>query len=249
MLVFLSVWSEVQTCIWPSWCYCHSLSLASVKSRLVLPFWYRLTRVVPKEGPLNVCSSQQAGQRMPLPKWQWTHTHTHMHRQTDNQKLMSLVPSTKRVEAIITDEWNQAAYNEISEQVEVKSLTTWLQKYPNKYATTPYSKWSVRFNTNVKLMLRRKAPAFCDRHWRHSTICITSPSLLLPRSHEVFIAILVTGKNWVKEWKMPPADQIQRSVSWQRPTQPGQRLSSHWTITANIAANRRRSFSAKANHN
>ena len=29
--------------------------LASVKSRLVLPFWYRLTRVVPEEGPLNVC--------------------------------------------------------------------------------------------------------------------------------------------------------------------------------------------------
>ena len=36
-------WSEVQTCIWPSWCHCHSLSLASVKSTLVLPFWYRLT--------------------------------------------------------------------------------------------------------------------------------------------------------------------------------------------------------------
>jgi len=30
------------------------LSLASVKSRLVLPFWYRLTRVVPEKGPLNV---------------------------------------------------------------------------------------------------------------------------------------------------------------------------------------------------
>jgi len=29
--------------------------LASVKSRLVLPFWYRLTRVVPEKGPLNVC--------------------------------------------------------------------------------------------------------------------------------------------------------------------------------------------------
>jgi len=28
---------------------------ASVKSRLVLPFWYRLTRVVPEKGPLNVC--------------------------------------------------------------------------------------------------------------------------------------------------------------------------------------------------
>jgi len=44
------VWSEVQTCIWPSWCHCHSLSLASVKSRLVLPFWYRLTQVVLDKG-------------------------------------------------------------------------------------------------------------------------------------------------------------------------------------------------------
>jgi len=55
MLAWLSVWSEVQTCIWPSWCHCHSLSLASVKSRLVLPFWYRLPRVVPDKRPLNVC--------------------------------------------------------------------------------------------------------------------------------------------------------------------------------------------------
>ena len=38
-----------------SWCHCHSLSLASVKSRLVLPFWYRLTRVVPDKGQLNGC--------------------------------------------------------------------------------------------------------------------------------------------------------------------------------------------------
>jgi len=36
-------------------CHCHSLSLASVKSRLVLPFWYRLTRVVLDKGPLNGC--------------------------------------------------------------------------------------------------------------------------------------------------------------------------------------------------
>ena len=49
------VWSEVQTCIWPSWCHCHSLSLASVKSRLVLPFWHRLTRIVPEKGLLNGC--------------------------------------------------------------------------------------------------------------------------------------------------------------------------------------------------
>ena len=38
VLVWLSVWSKVQTCIWPSWYHCRSLSLASVKSRLVLPF-------------------------------------------------------------------------------------------------------------------------------------------------------------------------------------------------------------------
>ena len=47
----------VQTCMWPSWCHCHSLSLASVKSRLVLPFWYRLTQVVLDKGPLNGCVS------------------------------------------------------------------------------------------------------------------------------------------------------------------------------------------------
>jgi len=37
------------SCIWPSWCYCHSLSLAPVNSDftfLVLPYWYWLTRVV-----------------------------------------------------------------------------------------------------------------------------------------------------------------------------------------------------------
>ena len=55
VLAWLSVWSEVQTCIWSSWCHCHSLSLASVKSRLVLPFWYQLTRVVLDKVSLNGC--------------------------------------------------------------------------------------------------------------------------------------------------------------------------------------------------
>ena len=37
----------------PSWCHCHSLSLASAKSRLVLPCWYRL---ILEKGPLKgVC--------------------------------------------------------------------------------------------------------------------------------------------------------------------------------------------------
>jgi len=55
VLTCLSVWSEVQTCILPSCCHCHSLSLVSVKSRLVLPLWYKLTRVDPDKGPLNGC--------------------------------------------------------------------------------------------------------------------------------------------------------------------------------------------------
>ena len=55
VLAWLSGWSEVQTCIWPSGCHCHSLSLASVKSRLVFPFWSRLTWVVQDKGSLNGC--------------------------------------------------------------------------------------------------------------------------------------------------------------------------------------------------
>ena len=63
VLAWLSVWSEVQTCIWPSWRHCHSLSLAPVKSRLVLHFWYRLTQVVLEKRPLNGCSNQSVVQR------------------------------------------------------------------------------------------------------------------------------------------------------------------------------------------
>ena len=67
VLAWLSVWSEVQTCIWSSWCHCHWLSLASVKSRFVLPFWYQLTRVVPDNGPLNGCVCMLSFKD----RWQW----------------------------------------------------------------------------------------------------------------------------------------------------------------------------------
>ena len=65
ILAWLSVWSEMQTCIRSRWCHCHSQSLAPVKSRLVLPFWYRLTWVVLGKGPLNgcVCSCCSPGAR------------------------------------------------------------------------------------------------------------------------------------------------------------------------------------------
>jgi len=68
-MAWLSVWSEMQTCIWPSWCHCHSLTLASVKSWLVLPFWYRLTRVVPEKGPLNGCVSLKGVYKMLSRHW------------------------------------------------------------------------------------------------------------------------------------------------------------------------------------
>ena len=54
MVIWLERGADLH-CIWPSWCHCHSLSLALLKSRLVLPFWYRLTWVVPDKGPLNGC--------------------------------------------------------------------------------------------------------------------------------------------------------------------------------------------------
>jgi len=37
MLAWLSVCDEVQICIWPAWCHCHSLSLAPVN-----PDWFYL---------------------------------------------------------------------------------------------------------------------------------------------------------------------------------------------------------------
>ena len=38
VLAWLSVWSEMQTCIWPSGCHYHSLSLASVKIQIGFTF-------------------------------------------------------------------------------------------------------------------------------------------------------------------------------------------------------------------
>jgi len=54
VLAWLSVWSEVQTCMaqlipLPLTVSCFS------KIQISLPFWYRPTRVVPDKGPLNGC--------------------------------------------------------------------------------------------------------------------------------------------------------------------------------------------------
>ena len=56
VLAWLSVWSKVQTCIRPSWCHCHSLSLALVKSKLV----YLSGTGSPRKGPLNARARARA---------------------------------------------------------------------------------------------------------------------------------------------------------------------------------------------
>jgi len=40
MLAWLCVWVKVQICIWPSWCHCHSLSLAPVN-----PDWFYVSGI------------------------------------------------------------------------------------------------------------------------------------------------------------------------------------------------------------
>ena len=55
VLAWLSVWSEVQTCIWSSWCHCHSLSLASAKIQIGFTFLVPAHPGGPEKGPLNGC--------------------------------------------------------------------------------------------------------------------------------------------------------------------------------------------------
>jgi len=52
VVICLERGADLHTC----WCHCHSLSLASVKSSLVLPFSYQLTWVVLDKWPLNGCA-------------------------------------------------------------------------------------------------------------------------------------------------------------------------------------------------
>ena len=51
VVAWLSVWSEVLTCIWPSWCHCHSLSCFS---KIQIGFTF-LVPAYPDKGPLNLC--------------------------------------------------------------------------------------------------------------------------------------------------------------------------------------------------
>jgi len=55
VLAWLSVWNEVQTCIWPSWCHCHSVSRFS-KIQIGFTFLVTADLVSPgKEAVKRVC--------------------------------------------------------------------------------------------------------------------------------------------------------------------------------------------------
>ena len=89
-----------------SWCHCHSLSLASVKSRLVLPLWFWLTRVVPDKGPLNgyvrVCvCGPSVSVRCVLMLWMYSAAPPHDRKPVDGtrshrQRAVQLLPAAPR---------------------------------------------------------------------------------------------------------------------------------------------------------
>jgi len=56
VMAWLSVWSEVRICIWPSWCHCHS---CSSKSRLVFTFLLLAHPASPRQMALNECCFQE----------------------------------------------------------------------------------------------------------------------------------------------------------------------------------------------
>ena len=88
VLAWLSVWSEVRTCICSSWCHCHSLSLASVKSRLVLPFW-AVKRMC-------VCTYLHPA---------WKRSWSILEKKTDFSRLSTLQAVTYTLKVVVSKKW------------------------------------------------------------------------------------------------------------------------------------------------
>ena len=163
VLVWLSVWSEVQTCIWPSGFHCHSLSLASVKSRLVLPFWYWLTWVVPDRGPLNGCLCVCCH----FCTWKWGRTEQQLHISTTQHNaqhtstLQILCRLLIKHTYICTQVYRQGTFTKTA-----KSMKNWYSTY-----------------------MTAKADSCWMQTWIHIHTCnaIFSKMFLEPRNVAVFI--------------------------------------------------------------
>ena len=142
VLAWLSVWSEMQTCIWHSWCHCHSLSLASVKSRLVLPFWYWLTRVVPDKGSLNVCSVVAIQtESLTTPRQQLMMQHSDvLQMQLKEQQLLDLTQQSDRATKTSLSIWLWFSYVTLQQlPVQLPSLSCWHRKH--LHASVRASAW------------------------------------------------------------------------------------------------------------
>jgi len=95
----------------------------------------------------------------------------------------------------------------------------------------PVPQWSTPLmSTLLQLYCQvgRKASVLCDWHWYHSSTRLTPSSLLVAHSHAILTASTTqaTDSNWVRELKMPPAEQIHR-------LDPGQRADKDPLNTAN----------------
>jgi len=113
VLAWLSVWSEVQTCIWLSWCHYHSPSPAAEKSRLVIRFWYRLTRVVPeKRAVKHVC----------VCVWILFAKHQQWHRPNDN-KLQQMVTRSKLIFAVCNSKLDTVQQKQCNSTCSLHSLS------------------------------------------------------------------------------------------------------------------------------
>ena len=164
MLARLSVWSKVQTCICPSWCHCHSLSLASVKSRLVLPFWYRLTWVVPEKWPLNVCVCVCAERERK--------------RETDRQKEKQIFSHETSLVGVLM----YKAYQSTLEALATMHYTDWC--FISHYITF-YNLPSVLWH-----FVRHQEEHPACKKWRH---CIPKLHHLLPQLNPDWLYLSGTG--------------------------------------------------------
>jgi len=75
------------------------LIVSSVKARLVLPFWYRLTQVVRDKGPLNACARFEQRQRL-------THKAVTLHinsRQYNKSRVQHPTPADVTLPAFAAD--------------------------------------------------------------------------------------------------------------------------------------------------
>jgi len=113
VLVWLSVWSEVQTCIMAQ---LMPMPLASVKSRLVLFFWYRPTRVVLEKGRACVCVYNISCSRPMLPDSQNSHLF--------HVGCTEFFSSTPKLDVVEVPEWKaQPMRNRRSVRLRVSALS------------------------------------------------------------------------------------------------------------------------------